>query len=220
VAPIATVTAPSFVTTLSSTAKVAWTGSDTGGSGVANYQVRYTRAAFSGGFALWAYPSSWQALTTTSLTQTGLAQGYNYCWSVRAIDRAANTSAWSANKCTAVALDDRALSATTGGWTRATNSVWWNSTATTTKTLNVTLTRTSAQLDRVGIVATRCATCGIVGIYVNGVLIGKINLYAASTTYRQTLLLPKFSYRTGTVVVKVLTSGKTIHVDGITITRT
>jgi len=220
IAPHASLTAPTAVTMLSSSVKVTWTGSDTGGSGIAKYQVRYARAAYNGGFAAWAYPSSWQALTGTSLTHTGLAQGYDYCWSVRAIDRAGNASAWSANKCTAVALDDRSLAATTSGWTRATSSVWWNSTATTTKTLNATLTRTGAQLGRVGVVATRCAGCGIVGIYVNGVLIGKINLYAASTAYRQTLLLPKFSYRTGTVVVKVLTSGKTIQMDGLAVSRT
>ncbi len=219
VAPAAGLTAPTGVATLSSSVKVSWTGSDTGGSGVAKYQVRYTRATYSGGFAAWVYPSSWQALTTTSLAQTGLAQGYDYCWSVRAIDGAGNTSAWSANKCTAVALDDRALAASSG-WTRATSSAWWNSTASTTKTLNTTLTRTSAQLDRVGIVATKCASCGIVGIYVGSTLIGKINLYAASTAYRQLILLPKFTYRTGTVVVKTLTSSKTIQIDGLAISRT
>jgi hypothetical protein len=220
VAPAASLTGSTGVATIGSSVKVSWTGADTGGSGVAKYQVRYTRAAFSGGFAAWAYPSSWQALTTTTLTQSGLAKGYDYCWSVRAIDRAGNASAWSANRCTAIALDDRLLAAATSGWTRASNTAWWNSTATTTKTLNARLTRTSAQLDRVGIVATKCASCGIVGIYVGSTLIGKINLYAASTHYRQLILLPRFSYRTGTVTVKVLTSGKTIQIDGLTVSRT
>lgn len=50
--------------------------------------------------------------------------------------------------------------------------------------LNTTLTSTGAQLDRLGIVATRWASCGIVGIYVGSTLSGKINVYAASTAYR------------------------------------
>ena len=218
--PTVSMSGPSAVARLSSSVTVSWSGSDTGGSGVGKYQVRYTRAAYNGGFEAWSYPSSWQALTTTSLTQSGLVRGYDYCYSVRATDKAGNASAWSAKKCTAVALDDRALAATTSGWTRASNSKWWNSTATTTTTLHATLTSTGAQLDRVGIVATKCASCGIVGIYVGSTPIGKINLHAASTAYRQTLLLPKFSYRTGTIVVKVLTSGKTIQIDGLTTSRT
>lgn len=75
-------------------------------------------------------------------------------------------------------------------------------------------------MDRVGIVATKCASCGIVGVYVGSTLIGKLNLYASATDYRQVILLPKFGYRTGTVTVKVLTSGKTIQIDGLSISRT
>jgi murein DD-endopeptidase MepM/ murein hydrolase activator NlpD len=219
-APTVGLTRPTAVATLASSVKVSWTGSDTGGSGVAKYQVRYTRAAYSGRFTAWAYPSSWQALTTTSLTHSGLVHGYDYCYSVRAIDRAGNHSPWSVKRCTAVALDDRSVASTTSGWTRVTSTAWWNGTATTTKTLNATLTRPGAQLDRVGIVATKCSSCGIVGIYVGRTLIGKINLHAAGTAYRQVILLPKFTYRTGTVIVKALTSGKTIQLDGLTISRT
>lgn len=220
VAPTAGLDGPTAVATLSSSLEVTWAGSDTGGSGVAKYQVRYTRPAFSGGFGAWAYPASWQALTTTSLTQTGMAQGYDYCWSVRAIDRAGNASGWPGGNCTAVALDDRSLTAATSGWTRASKSAWWNSTATTAKTLNARLTWPSALLERVGIVATKCAGCGIVGIYVDATLIGKITRYAASTAYRHLVLLPKFAYRTRVVKVKVLTSGKTIQIHGIMVSRT
>jgi hypothetical protein len=63
-------------------------------------------------------------------------------------------------------------------------------------------------------------SCGIVGINVGSTLIGKTTLYAASTAYRQLILLPKFTYRTGTVTVKVLTSGKTIQIDGLALSRT
>lgn len=151
VAPTAALTGPTKVATLASSTTVSWAGSDASGSGIAHYQVRYTHAAYNAGFGKWVYPSSWQSLTTTSLTQTGLQQGYDYCWSVRAVDQAGNTSAWSADKCTAMALDDRSMTTGTSGWTRARGSAWWNGTATTTTTKDATLTRTGAQLGQVGI---------------------------------------------------------------------
>jgi hypothetical protein len=70
-----------------------------------------------------------------------------------------------------------------------------------------------------GIVATKCGSCGIVGVYVNGSVIVKINLDADSTHYRQLILLPRFSRRTGTVTVKVLTSGKAMEIDGLLVNR-
>ncbi|MEP6762214.1 MAG: hypothetical protein ABJA93_12730, partial [Sporichthyaceae bacterium] len=57
--------------------------------------------------------------TSRSQTQTGLPNGYTYCFSVRARDRAGNVTQWSVPLCTAKMYDDRALSAS-GIWTRAT----------------------------------------------------------------------------------------------------
>jgi hypothetical protein len=224
-APTAAVTSPAAATsttiptTLSGSAAVAWTAADTGGSGVANYQVRYARAPSTGALGAWSYPSSWTGLTVKSVKHSGLAKGYVYCYSVRATDRAGNNSDWSPSGCIAVPLDDASLKATTSGWTRGTGAAYWNGTTTSTKTMNATLSRPNAQLARVGIVATRCSTCGIVGIYVGGTLMGQINLHAATTEHRKVLLLPKFSYRTGTVTLKVLTRGKLVSIDGLMISR-
>jgi hypothetical protein len=117
------------------------------------------------------------------------------------------------------ALDDRALVAGKG-WVRGVGSAFYLRTATTTKALGAVLVRTGARLDRVGIVATRCKTCGVVGIYVGNRLIGKINLYLSVTRYKQILFLPKFSYRSGTVVIRSLTARKLVQVDGLVVTRT
>jgi streptogramin lyase len=216
--PAASLTKPTAPFVVATSTPVAWTGSDTG-TGLAYYQLQYRRAPYSGGFGSWTAPSaSWSHLTSTSLIMTGLSQGYTYCFHVRAVDKAGNVSAYSAARCTAVPVDDRALTASSG-WTRATGSVYWNGTITKTTLLNKTLTRTSVQLDRIGVVATRCSTCGVVGVYVNGVLIGKVNLYG-TLAYRVLYVLPKFSYRTGTVTLKVLTSGKQVQIDGLALTRT
>jgi hypothetical protein len=48
---------------------------------------------------------------------------------------------------------------------------------------------------------------------------GKINLYG-KPAYHVLYVLPKFSYRTGTVTLKVLTSGKQVQIDGLALTRT
>jgi len=54
-----------------------------------------------------------QKLTTRSLRVT-LAGGSQYCFSVRARDRAGNVGPWGAERCTSMALDDRSLSASSG----------------------------------------------------------------------------------------------------------
>jgi hypothetical protein len=77
------------------------------------------------------------------------------------------------------------------------------------------LTRTGVVLDRVGVVATTCSTCGTVGIYVRSRLIGRVNLSTSSTHNRVVKLLPPFSARSGTVSVKVLTAGRPVVIDGL-----
>ena len=213
-----TLKSPTAAVQLASSAVVSWSAT---WSGVAHYEVRYQRAAYNGGFGAWVYPASWQALpaSTSTVTATGLVQGYDYCYAVRATDGAGNTSAWTPSRCTARALDDRALSASTG-WQRVTGSNWWNSSATTTTTVGARLTKSSVQLDRVGIVATTCNHCGSVAVYVGATKIGTISLYATATHYQRLLQLPRFSLQTGTVTIKVLSSGKTVQIDGLLSTRT
>jgi hypothetical protein len=216
--PTVTLRSPAQPFTLATSIPVSWTGSDAG-SGVASYQVRWNRAAYNGGFGAWQYPAGWQKLTATSATLTGVVAGYDYCFQVRAVDKVGNTGSWSTSKCAAVALDDRSLSASTG-WARVAWSAFYRSTATTTTKAGATLTRTGAALARIAVVATRCPNCGIVRVYVNGVSVGTVNL-AASTTLRKSLIvLPAFSYRTGTVTIKVLSSGKLVQLDGLGISRT
>jgi hypothetical protein len=203
--------------TLASSIPVSWTGSDSG-SGIAYYQVRWNKAAYNGGFGAWQYPAAWQKLTTTTVTLTGVVPAVGYCFQTRAVDKVANTGAWSADKCSAVALDDRSLGAS-AGWSRVSWSPFYRGTATQTTKTGASLTRPGAALTRVALVATRCPTCGTVGVYVNGTSVGTINLYSTTTARQAVIALPPFSYRTGTVTLKVLSSGKTVQVDGLGISR-
>jgi hypothetical protein len=206
------------VATLAASVRLAWSGSDSG-SGVASYDVKYRRAAWnSTGFGAWILPSTWQRIGVRTRTLS-LAPGFDYCVSVRARDAVGNTSDWSAPRCVARALDDRSLVAGRG-WTRATASGYYLRTITSTTRLGAVLVRTGARLDRVGIVATRCATCGIVGVYVGNRLMGKVNLAAPTLRRQQLLMLPRFSYRAGTIVLRSLTTRKLVQIDGLVITRT
>jgi hypothetical protein len=122
-------------------------------------------------------------------------------------------------KCTAVPLDDRALTAS-AGWSRKTGSGCFAGTFTTTTKYGATLTSQTAQIVRIGWVATRRPSCGGVGVYSNGQLITKVNLRSATTQRSVLILLPKFSYRTGKVTLKVLTNSRTVSIDALALSRT
>ena len=71
---------------------------------------------------------------------------------------------------------------------------------------------------RVGIVATTCASCGSVTVYLGGKVVGVISLTSATTRYQQLLELPAFARRTGSLILVVTTrSGRPVQLDGVAI---
>lgn len=217
-APRVSLTSPSAPAVAASSVRLTWSGSDAG-SGIAHYQVRYRRARYSGRFGSWTAPSSWQKLTTRALTASGLVTGYDYCWSVRAVDKAGNASAWSGARCTAVALDDRSL-ARSSGWSLHSGSAYYHRTVTSTSRSGALLKRSGVAADRLGVVATTCATCGKVEIYLGAKRIGTIDLHSSSARHRVVKLLPRFRLRSGTVTIKVLSSSRPVPIDGLVASRT
>ncbi|MFN2539478.1 MAG: fibronectin type III domain-containing protein [Mycobacteriales bacterium] len=211
---ISTVALPVFTTAV--TVGLRYAGTDAG-SGIASYDVRYRRAAFNGGFGALTYPTSAQA-TTATVRVFPAQPGYTYCFSARARDAAGNTSPWSAERCTATALDDRALVASTG-WTRAPSSAYYLNTVTSTRASGRTLTRSAVQARRLYLVATTCSGCGTVGVYWNGALLRTVSLNAATTTYKRVITIKDFGVvRSGTLVVKTLNTGRT-YIDGVDLSR-
>ena len=99
-APVVRLTAPSATTTTATTVRVTWSASDLQ-AGVLSSDVRYRRGLGSGPLGPYSSPAGWTA--TTKTTQLlAVAKGYRYCFSVRARDRAGNTSGWSAERCVTV----------------------------------------------------------------------------------------------------------------------
>lgn len=200
--------------TLGASAPLVYSGTDTGGSGVASYDIHYRRAAYNA-----ALPTGWTALktglTTTSYSAP-LAPGYRYCFRVLARDRAGNQGAPSPEVCTASALDDRSLVASTY-WTRPGNaSTYYAGTYSTAARTGETLTRTGVRTKSLSLFATTCPTCGSVGVYWNGRLLKTVSLASSTTATKQvfhitTSLSPS---QAGTLVIKTL-SAKRVHIDGV-----
>lgn len=211
-APSVVMTKPSTAVTVALSATAAWSASDIG-SGIHNFDARYRRSPYNGSFGAWSAPT---VLTATSKSYGSLASGSTYCFSARARDAAGNVANYPAERCTAIPLDERSLTRSSG-WTTASGSSWFKGTVLTTSTKGATLKASNATLKRVGVVAQACPTCGVVGVYVGGSLVAKVNL--ASSTTARVVRQVTFSLRTGTVMLKVLTSGKRVRVDGVALSR-
>jgi hypothetical protein len=183
------------------------------GSGVATFDVRYRQASSSGGFGAYDYPSGWQYLAANQVS-LGAAKGSTYCFSVRARDRAGNTSGWSPERCTAVPLDDRNLTASTG-WAHSTANAYYAGTMSNAVSTGRTLTRTGVHAKKIALLATTCTGCGAVAIYWNGRLIKTVSLKASTTHYKQVIVVWTFSnVSSGTIVIKTLNSGRS-YIDGL-----
>jgi len=211
VAPTLTQTGPTQRFTLATKVTVTWTGSDAV-SGIAAYGVRWRRAAYNTDFGAWSTPVTALA-TATARSFGGLQRGSTYCFAVDAVDKAGNTSPWTVGRCTAIPLDDRDL-ARSGGWTALKPAGYFLGTALSATRFGSTLSATGATLTRVAVVAKKCSTCGVVGVYVAGKLVSKVNLQA-STVSRAVIALPAFELRHGTVTLKVLSSGKLVQIDAL-----
>jgi hypothetical protein len=205
--------------TTASRVNVSWTRPITA-SALSTFDVRWASATPKTTFTPWQYPAGWAGLTGTSVWSSGLAAGSTYCYSVRAHNLAKQTGPWSAARCLTRPLDDRALAAS-AGWVRpAADSRYYASTYSNSTRAGATLTLAGAEVSRVTLLATRCPSCGTVGVYVGSALVGKVNL-ASATTQRQVLFaMAPFSYRTGTITVKVLSSGRLVQIDGVALSRT
>lgn len=188
------------------------------GSGVASYDVRVRAAPFNRGFGAYSLPTSWQATTATAVTLNPV-RGATYCLSVRARDHLRNVSAWSSERCTAVPLDDRALSASSG-WLQASSPTYYAGTISRSTSVGRTLTRTSVQAHRVSLVVTTCPTCGTVGVYWNGVLLKRLALGSSTAVSQRLVGVTVFrGVASGTLVIRSLTSGP-VFVDGLALSRT
>ncbi len=172
--------------TLTGSATYAWTGSDD--RGVASYDVRLRSATSGSALGTWQYPGSWQKRTGGSQATT-LKAGVTSCLSVRARDWQGNVSGWTAQRCTAMALDQGAL-AKGGKWTTQNSPKYYFGSLLSTTSKGATLQRSGTRTDAVWVVATTCPTCGSVEVLDDGVRIATVSLKSSTSRYKALVAVP------------------------------
>lgn len=183
---------------------------------VASYDVRYRRAAWNGSFAAAVTWLGATAAVGKSFTGT---PGSIYCFSVRARDTMGTLSPWTGENCTAVPLDDRALSRS-GAWTAGTGSAHYQSTYLRSTAAGAKLTKSGVIARSIALVATTCKGCGTVKVYWGSTLLKTISLDSATTVNRELITITTFSAaKTGTLSIKVSSSGKKVIIGGVAIRR-
>jgi hypothetical protein len=206
-----TVTGPTrgFVTgstvTTGPAVKFAWSGTDTG-SGVDRYE--FAVKTDSG-----AYVTLSSSLTSATYT-SALRTGHTYRARVRAIDVAGNTGAWVAGvsfRLTAYQESSWAIH-WTSTWHTGSNTSFWggHDRYATAAGAKASLTFTGRKFAWVGSVG---RSRGWAKVYVNGVFVKSVNLYAATSAHRRVLFSTSWSSATSrTVTIRI--SGTAGHPRG------
>ena len=193
---------PTF--SLAKTIPVAWNGTDVG-SGIARFQVQRR-----------TLPSAFAAFLDTPLRSsisTG-SPGKTYCFRVRSRDHAQNYSPYTAQRCTALPIDDRSLSAS-GTWAKKTDTRSYLGTYRQAKSKGASLSAT-VTTKRLSLVVTRCPGCGKVIVKLGNTVLKEVSLASSSTTYKTVIPIKTFTTaKKGTVKIIVSTSGKVVRIDGL-----
>jgi hypothetical protein len=203
--------------TLDRTTTVSWRGSDAG-SGVASYDARYRVATWNGRFGSYVQPVDWQATSSTSASLGPLTPGSTYCIYVRARDVAGNVSAWSAPRCIARALDDRALAAS-NGWAFRHGPAFYRHTITSGRGQGIRLSLHHRAASRVVVVATTCPTCGTVTVSQGRRLASGVNLRSGRRHNQVLSTVATRVVRSGVIRIRVTSSHASVLIDGLGIVR-
>jgi len=215
-APTASMNQPSLAYNAAKPIAIAWSGNDTGGSGLKNFDVRVHKAKYNTQtFGTFTNIAGLQATTSTSSTFTG-TPGFTYCFSVRARDNALNVGSYSAQKCTMVPVDDKAFTHSTG-WTQLTGQAGdYLGTISKSSTHGKTMTLGSVHAKQLAVLAIGCPGCGAITFnFANKTWSANLNLTAGHYIF----FTPVGGYtgiKTGTVTIKITSAtGKLVQIDGL-----
>lgn len=215
--PVASLNRPAVLTgTTARSQRLAWSGSDDS-AGVSSYDLRGRWSTPTGWRSHWHRVGPTSGFTGTAATFGGMRVGTQYCFEVRAHDRAGNISRWSAQRCVARALDDRALRTVTGGWSRPRSSRYYASTYTSTYAHNAKLALSSVTASRIALLATVCRGCGEVRAYIGGHYVATINLRSSRWRTHVFVLSRPFAQHKGTLTLRTVTRGKLVRIDGLAV---
>lgn len=137
-------------------------------------------------------------------------------------DKSGNVSAWSADKCTAIPLDDAPM-VSSGTWTRVSSGAtgYYLNSYSASSAANATLAMSGLQAKSLGLLVTKSPTAGTIQILWNDVVLKQVSLTASSTVKKFLITLTPFaSVQTGTLKVKGVSAGKRVEIDGLGVSAT
>lgn len=181
---------------------VSWGGTDSG-SGIASYDVA---RSYDGG----AYATIASATTATSINWT-MTPGHRYQFRVRARDKAGNVGAWVTTSTWYPALIQNSASSLAygGSWSTKAYASYSGGSVKAGSTAGASVSYTFSGR-AVALATTLRSTAGVVQVWVDGVLAGTIDTYAAATSYRRVVFSKSWaSYGSHTIkLVVVGTAGR------------
>ncbi len=196
----------------SRTFSVAWAGAN-----AASYDVRYRAARAGGGFGTYV---AWATATPATRGTFSGSPGSTYCFSAKANGPSGAVSPWSAEACTAVPLNDRALTRS-GGWRERFATTAYLGDYASSSARGATLRRTGLHARRLALVVSTCPGCGTVDVLWNGQRLKRISLYSSVARTRRVVAIQPFgAVRTGTVTIRVVTSRKPVKIEGLGVSKT
>ncbi len=178
---------------------VTWTGADTGGSGIASYDV--ARSINGAAFAVIA-----TGLTSPALS-VSLAAGYTYRFEVRAHDRAGNVGAWKAGATTSTVVrqDNSGYVVYGSGWYSSYYASYSGGYVHYATRSGASASYTFSG-HAIAFVTTKASNRGRAWIYVDGVYVGAVDTYSATVACRQIVWTRTWS-SSGSHTIRIVVAG-------------
>jgi hypothetical protein len=175
-APSTVLRAPASMTTSSVPIQLAWSASDLGGSGVGTYEV--ARSVDGGPF------STIVSRLTATVYNTATSRTHTYRYEVRARDWAGNVGPWKAGTSFRMNVSQETSSSVkfSGTWKTASSTSYSGGSlrSTTTSGASATYTFTGRAI---GFVSSRGPNRGSVKVYIDGVYVKTVSLYASALSF-------------------------------------
>jgi hypothetical protein len=146
-----------------------------------------------------------------------LRPGSTYCFRVRGRSRRWGISHWSHDRCFARAVDDRGLRHS-GRWRTRRRAVFYEGTASATRTRGATLTLAVAGR-RFALIATTCPTCGSVTASIGRLHLAAVSLRTPRTHNLVVVPLERGKLRRGVLRITALRTGRPVRIDGVGVSR-
>ena len=215
--PVAEVTGPGTLIQLKPSFVVTWEATDEE-SGVASWDLRYERAPT--GVDFYLNPIKWKTEITereATWTATINADGTT-CFEARARDVAGNVGAWSEPRCTV-----RPFPATS--WANSLRTgVWSNKTGVSGSFINQyvqsslagsTLKSPDTTFKRLGIVVTKCPSCGKVEVKAGSTSYGVFTLQSDTVQKRKYIAVKTFANRRTATIRLIVRGDKQVRIEGM-----